>query len=58
MKQGIGKMEAFPSIWGHWAGGPGDSKEDLKWLDDHLREFLGTTAPDSLEQRLQEAKIE
>lgn len=23
MKPGIGKMEAFPSIWGHWAGGPG-----------------------------------
>jgi len=30
MKEGVGKMEAFPSIWGHWAGGPGDSKEDVK----------------------------
>lgn len=21
MRPGIGKMAAFPSIWGHWAGG-------------------------------------
>ncbi|RDW71145.1 homoserine acetyltransferase family protein-like protein [Coleophoma cylindrospora] len=39
MKEGIGRVEAFPSIWGHWAGGPGDSKEDLKWLDGKLREM-------------------
>lgn len=38
MKPGVGKMEAFPSIWGHWAGGPGDSKEDVKWLNEKLRE--------------------
>jgi homoserine O-acetyltransferase len=38
MKQGVGHMIPFPSIWGHWAGGPGDSKEDVKWLDDKLRE--------------------
>jgi hypothetical protein len=39
MRPGVGKMIAFPSIWGHWAGGPGDSKEDVKWLDDKLREI-------------------
>jgi hypothetical protein len=38
MKEGVGQMIAFPSIWGHWAGGPGDSKEDAKWLDERLRE--------------------
>jgi hypothetical protein len=38
MKEGVGKMEAFPSIWGHWAGGPGDSKEDVMWLDQKLLE--------------------
>ncbi|KAM3068705.1 hypothetical protein ACMFMG_010882 [Clarireedia jacksonii] len=38
MKDGIGRLEVFPSIWGHWAGGPGDSKEDLKWLEEKLRE--------------------
>ncbi|KAF2092711.1 alpha/beta-hydrolase [Rhizodiscina lignyota] len=40
MKPGIGKMEPFPSIWGHWAGGPGDSKEDVKWLDIQLNTFF------------------
>ncbi|PSN74872.1 homoserine acetyltransferase [Corynespora cassiicola Philippines] len=40
MRPGIGELKVFPSIWGHWAGGPGDSKEDVKWLDDNLREFF------------------
>jgi hypothetical protein len=35
-------MIPFPSIWGHWAGGPGDNAEDVKWLDDKLREFFET----------------
>jgi hypothetical protein len=39
MKPGIGRMEVFPSIWGHWAGGPGDSKDDVKWLNDKLLEI-------------------
>jgi homoserine O-acetyltransferase len=30
----------YSGIWGHWAGGPGDSKEDVKWLDDKLRDFF------------------
>ncbi|KAI0805928.1 Alpha/Beta hydrolase protein [Xylaria sp. FL0064] len=40
MSPGIGKCIAFPSIWGHWAGGPGTSKEDLKWLDEKLKAFF------------------
>ncbi|KAI4596768.1 hypothetical protein KJ359_005111 [Pestalotiopsis sp. 9143b] len=40
MTPGVGKCVVLPSIWGHWAGGPGDSKEDVKWLDDRLRAFL------------------
>ncbi|KAK4505791.1 hypothetical protein PRZ48_003756 [Zasmidium cellare] len=40
MRPGVGKCVAFPSIWGHWAGGPGDSKEDVKWLDEQLRDFF------------------
>ncbi|KAI1815015.1 homoserine acetyltransferase family protein [Poronia punctata] len=40
MKPGVGKCIAIPSIWGHWAGGPGDSKEDVKWLDSQLKDFL------------------
>ncbi|GAD99537.1 homoserine acetyltransferase family protein [Paecilomyces variotii No. 5] len=40
MKDGIGQLDVFPSIWGHWAGGPGDSKADVKWLDDKLAKFF------------------
>ncbi|KAF2025739.1 homoserine acetyltransferase [Setomelanomma holmii] len=40
MRPGIGTLKVFPSIWGHWAGGPGQSTEDVKWLDDTLRAFF------------------
>ena len=40
MQPGIGQMDVFPSIWGHWAGGPGDSKKDMEWLDDKLKVFF------------------
>ncbi|KAI5275500.1 homoserine O-acetyltransferase [Aureobasidium subglaciale] len=40
MTTGIGKCVAFPSIWGHWAGGPGQSTEDVKWLDGKLKGFF------------------
>ncbi|KAI6404290.1 hypothetical protein MCOR23_003145 [Pyricularia oryzae] len=42
MNEGVGKCIAFPSIWGHWAGGPGDNKVDVDWLDERLKVFLGT----------------
>lgn len=42
MSPGVGTLKVFPSIWGHWAGGPGDSKEDVKWLDEQLREFFAS----------------
>ncbi|EAU34326.1 conserved hypothetical protein [Aspergillus terreus NIH2624] len=40
MQPGIGTLRVIPSIWGHWAGGPGDSKEDVKWIDGQLADFL------------------
>ncbi|KAI7539923.1 homoserine O-acetyltransferase [Hortaea werneckii] len=40
MRDGIGELKIFPSIWGHWAGGPGQSVKDVKWLDERLREFF------------------
>ncbi|EER26784.1 alpha/beta hydrolase fold family protein [Coccidioides posadasii C735 delta SOWgp] len=40
MLPGIGKLDVFPSIWGHWAGGPGDSKDDVKWLNDKMAKFF------------------
>lgn len=41
MPKGKGKLEVFASVWGHWAGGPGQSLEDVEFLDGKLREFLG-----------------
>ncbi|RJE20792.1 homoserine acetyltransferase family protein [Aspergillus sclerotialis] len=41
MQKGVAEYDVFPSIWGHWAGGPGQSKEDVKWLDKHLSQFFG-----------------
>ena len=35
---GHGKLAVIPSDGGHWAGGPGDSKEDVKWLDNQIRD--------------------
>ncbi|CAI6336601.1 unnamed protein product [Periconia digitata] len=40
MRPGVGELRVIPSIWGHWAGGPGDSKEDVKWIDEQLRDFF------------------
>ena len=40
MKEGVGKLEVFPSIWGHWAGGPPGNMEDVKWLDERLTKCL------------------
>jgi homoserine O-acetyltransferase len=64
MRLGIGKMVEFPSIWGHWAGGPGDSKEDHVWLNDRLREVLeekeekqGRGEEQDLEAKFQKVEI-
>jgi len=40
MSEGVGRLEVFPSVWGHWAGGPGQSEGDAEWLDQKLREFF------------------
>ncbi|KAJ5925935.1 hypothetical protein N7454_007445 [Penicillium verhagenii] len=45
MTPGVGKLDVFPSIWGHWAGGPGDSEEDVKWLDQRLGELFAEDQP-------------
>ena len=52
MSPGIGTLDAFPSIWGHWAGGPGDSVEDVKWLDEHLRRFFSDSAEATMVEKL------
>ncbi|KAF2769339.1 alpha/beta-hydrolase [Teratosphaeria nubilosa] len=42
MKPGIGELTIFPSIWGHWAGGPGQSIDDVKWLQEQLNRLLSS----------------
>ncbi|MBR3194426.1 alpha/beta fold hydrolase [Bosea sp. (in: a-proteobacteria)] len=32
----------IPSIWGHFAGGPGTNPVDIKFLDDRLKELLAS----------------
>ena len=32
----------IPSIWGHFAGGPGTNPEDVKFLDKSLKELLAS----------------
>lgn len=33
-------LDVYPSIWGHWAGGPPGNMEDVKWLDERLRKVF------------------
>ncbi|KAJ5780047.1 Homoserine acetyltransferase [Penicillium paradoxum] len=49
MKPGVGTLDIYPSIWGHWAGGPGDSKEDVEWLDNKLTQFFADNKGDDVE---------
>ena len=47
-------MEVYPSIWGHWAGGPPGNPEDVKWLDERLAKIFADADLErsSLEQDL------
>ncbi|WAO92450.1 Hypothetical protein NCS54_00995900 [Fusarium falciforme] len=41
MNPEIAELDVYPSIWGHWAGGPPGNMEDVKWLDERLRRVFG-----------------
>ncbi|KAK6523324.1 hypothetical protein TWF281_001303 [Arthrobotrys megalospora] len=43
MAPGVGELDVYPSIWGHWAGGPPGNMEDVKWLDERLKRMLNST---------------
>jgi homoserine O-acetyltransferase len=34
------QLDVYPSIWGHWAGGPPGNMEDVKWLDERLQKIF------------------
>ena len=40
MSPGVGTLDVYPSIWGHWAGGPPGNQDDVKWLDERLAKLL------------------
>jgi homoserine O-acetyltransferase len=40
MSPGVGELDVFPSIWGHWAGGPPGNMDDVKWLDERLAKIF------------------
>ncbi|KIX93260.1 uncharacterized protein Z520_11116 [Fonsecaea multimorphosa CBS 102226] len=40
MSPGVGQLDVYPSIWGHWAGGPPGNMEDVKWLDERLAKLF------------------
>lgn len=40
MSPGIGELDVYPSIWGHWAGGPPGNMDDVKYLDERLARML------------------
>ncbi|TDZ28512.1 Homoserine O-acetyltransferase [Colletotrichum spinosum] len=42
MSEGVGELDVYPSIWGHWAGGPPGNFDDVKWLDERLRKIFAT----------------
>ncbi|KAH8891205.1 homoserine O-acetyltransferase [Thozetella sp. PMI_491] len=42
MDPAVGELDVYPSIWGHWAGGPPGNMDDVKWLDDRLMRMLST----------------
>ena len=40
MKPGVGTLDVYPSVWGHWAGGPPGNMEDVRWLDERLAKLF------------------
>lgn len=42
MSDGVGELDVYPSIWGHWAGGPPGNMDDVKWLDERLAKYFAT----------------
>ncbi|KAI9162757.1 substrate transporter [Paramyrothecium foliicola] len=57
----VASLDVFPSIWGHWAGGPPGNMEDVEWLDKRLatvfkeapkRQPASNSKLGSLDQRL------
>lgn len=42
MSPGVGELDVYPSVWGHWAGGPPGNMDDVAWLDGRLAKIFST----------------
>jgi len=40
MTSSVGTLDVYPSVWGHWAGGPPGNVDDVQWLDERLAKLL------------------
>lgn len=56
MAPGVGELDVYPSIWGHWAGGPPGNMEDVKWLDERLAKLFAETPQRPVDQ-IQDFKL-
>jgi hypothetical protein len=56
MKPGVGTLGVFPSVWGHWAGGPPGNMEDVKWLDGEIAKLFAEKS--GLEGSVAQMKID
>ncbi len=43
MTSSVGTLDVYPSVWGHWAGGPPGNMDYVKWLDERLAKLLAET---------------
>ncbi|KAF4978330.1 hypothetical protein FZEAL_5270 [Fusarium zealandicum] len=64
MDPDVAELDVYPSIWGHWAGGPPGNMEDVKWLDQRLRRVFdkaphrdGQDSEDTLSQAASRIRI-
>lgn len=47
MNKKTAMLDVYPSIWGHWAGGPPGNVEDVEWLDVRLKKMFEETRGDT-----------
>lgn len=50
MSPGVGTLDTYPSIWGHWAGGPPGNMDDVKYLDDRLAKVFAEAPERGVEE--------
>ncbi|KAL6401639.1 hypothetical protein AUP68_15516 [Ilyonectria robusta] len=57
MSPGVGELDIYPSIWGHWAGGPPGNMDDVRWLDERLAKILAEAPVNDLVAKLEKISI-